>query len=215
MSAPALGHTSEIPTQPVAGGARLGDPEGTTCHPAGTGAIAVPGAFTPRRRGPRPRLEGELLAEAIRRRGGESIRVLAAAFGVSKSTMARSIAGVSPTVKRSTDPRRRVQGLVRRGRLPHPDTFPCCDCRVRRAAGAAPHEYDIVASNEGGLRLAPVCRSCNRRRARRRRVGLPILESGRRLLINVGQRGAALPGGQQPGTRDVMVPRGNIAGAPA
>lgn len=67
--------------------------------------------------------------------------------------------------------RRRVNYLVEQGRLAHPNTLPCADCKHEWASGERRHEYDHHRgySAEHQLSVEAVCSSCHHAREGQRR----------------------------------------------
>lgn len=63
--------------------------------------------------------------------------------------------------------RRRVNVLVRSGRLPHPNAIACADCGHTWKHGERRHDYDhhLGYDAEHHLDVEPVCTLCHRRRA--------------------------------------------------
>lgn len=81
--------------------------------------------------------------------------------------------GPSPAAPRDGDKRqarRRVNVLVRTGRLPHPNTLPCTDCGHEWPEGERRHEYDHRSGYgaEAHLSVDAVCTTCHHRRERER-----------------------------------------------
>jgi hypothetical protein len=83
--------------------------------------------------------------------------------------------GPKPAPARSGDKRqarKRVNQLVKAGKIPHPKALPCHDCGHIFAIGERRHEYDhyLGYSAEHHRDVQPVCTSCHAQRERRRKI---------------------------------------------
>lgn len=105
---------------------------------------------------------------------GLKAKCKACAAGLYRPVLVHKRMGPEQLAERDGDKkqaRRRVNLLVRSGRLAHPNTAPCFDCGHTWKAGERRHEYDHYKGYGRGNHLAvqAVCTVCHYKRERARK----------------------------------------------